>query len=161
MRIPAMQRIDTSRSRSLLSLELALALALALAVLLPSPQASAAEDAGLGRLFLTPQQRQDLERRRATNVNVVQTPTATVTAESLITINGRVTRSGGKSTTWINGQAQNDMPAGRDPAVVSLPPGEGEKPITLRIGQTLDKGKGEILDGLNGGEARSSPRRGK
>lgn len=157
MKSPAMKRIDTLRGRDLRMLSKALVLALA--GLLPSQQASAAEDAELGRLFLTPQQRQDLERRRATNV--VQTPTATVTAENLITINGRVTRSGGKGTTWINGQAQNDMPAGKDSSAVSLSPGEGEQAITLRIGQTLDKGKGEILDGLNGGEVRTSPRRGK
>jgi len=159
MKSPAMERIDTLRGGDLRMLSKALALVLALAAISPSPQAWAAEDAGLGRLFLTPQQREDLERRRATNV--VQAPTATVTTESLITINGRVTRSGGKGTTWINGQAQNDMPAGRDSAAVSLPIGEGEQAVTLRIGQTLDKGRGEIVDGLNGGEVKANPRRGK
>lgn len=126
--------------------------------LLPASRAFGADE--LGRLFLTPQQRLDLERRRASNVPAVAAAAA-VTTESLITINGHVRRSGGNSTTWINGQAQNDLPKTADPATVSLSPGEGEASISLRVGQTLDKGKGEVRDGLNGGDVKAPPPRKK
>ena len=130
--------------------------ALLLAVaLLPFSGARSAED--LGRLFLTPQQRQELERRRVTNAPAAAA--AAVTLESLITINGQVSRAGGQNTTWVNGQPQTDLPAQRDPATVSLSPGEGEAAISLRVGQTLDRGKGEVLDGLNGGEVKAAARR--
>ena len=148
---PALVRHAKTRSRPL-------ALLLAVATLLPAGFAQGAED--LGRLFLTPQQRQDLDRRRASNVPAVAAA-ASVTTESLITINGQVRRSGGNTTTWINGQAQNDLHKSGDPATVSLSPGEGEPTISLRVGQTLDKGKGEVRDGLNGGEVKAPPRRGK
>ena len=130
---------------------------LATMALLAAIPALGAED--LGRLFLTPQQRADLERRRASNVPAVAAVAAAVTTESLITVNGHVRRSGGNTTTWINGQAQNDMPKTADPATVSLSAGEGEASISLRVGQTLDKGKGEVRDGLNGGEVKAPPRR--
>lgn len=148
---------NSSVSRTGLCAAALLALMLAAGASVSRP-AQSAED--LGRLFLTPQQRQELERRRATNTQT-QAAAATVTSESLITINGHVSRSSGKSTTWINGQVQVDMPRGRDPATVTLSPGENEPEITLRVGQTLDKGKGEVRDGLNGGEVKASPRRGK
>ena len=53
-----------------------------------------AAGADLGRLFFTPQQRDELDRRRATNA--VET---VVEVERLVTVNGRVSRSSGKTTT--------------------------------------------------------------
>ena len=129
---------------------------LATTALLAATPALGAEE--LNRLFLTPQQRADLERRRASNVPAVAAAVA-VTVETLITVNGHVRRSGGSTTTWINGQAQTDLPKTADPATVSLSPAEGEASISLRVGQTLDKGKGEVRDGLNGGEVKAPPRR--
>ena len=117
-------------SRSGLCAAALAALVLAAGISVSRPAAGAEE---LGRLFLTPQQRQELERRRATNT---QAAAAAVTSENLITINGRVSRSSGKSTTWINGQPQDDMPQGRDPTTVKLSPGENEPDISLRVGQT-------------------------
>jgi hypothetical protein len=70
-------------------------LALVSALLGAMPCASAQD---LGRIFFTPQQRQDLDRRR--NLNVTESE---VIVESLVTVNGHVARSSGKSTTWING----------------------------------------------------------
>ena len=51
----------------------------------------------LGRLFFTPQQRQDLDRRRQANI---QESAATV--NSTLTVNGQVSRSRGKNTVWIS-----------------------------------------------------------
>ena len=119
------------------------ALALAAAAgLLPAP--ATADD--LGRLFFTPQQRQDLDRRRASNVQEKE-----VVVESTVTVNGHVTRSSGKTTTWVNGVPQYDTYSGRDPSRVHLEDG------TLKIGQTRDRTRGEVKDGLQGGTVRVNP----
>ena len=102
----------------------------------------------LGRLFFTPQQRDDLDRRRATNAQAVA---ATVTVEDRVTVNGRVTRSGGPSTTWINGQPQENLPRSTNPTVVTLPQGENQPSVSLKVGETMDRVKGERQDGLGGG----------
>ena len=80
-------------------------------VCLAVPAAAAAEE--LGRLFLTPQQRQDLDRRRASNRAEEEAPQI---KEGPLRLDGHVQRSSGKTTTWINGVPQYDNPAGRDPA---------------------------------------------
>lgn len=95
----------------------------------------------LGRLFFTQQQRQDLDRRRQANIQE-----ATVVVESLVTVNGQVSRASGKSTTWINGAPQTSTRRPHDPARVTLPGAEGEPSVTVKIGQTLDKVRGEIKD---------------
>jgi hypothetical protein len=119
----------------------AAALVLAAAAL-PTP--SGADE--LGRLFFTPEQRLEMDRRRDTNSQA-----ATVTASDQITVNGRVTRSSGRSTTWINGTPQNDLPGSRDAGRIGLR-GEGESASTqLRVGETLDRTNGEKSDGLGGG----------
>ena len=95
----------------------------------------------LGRLFFTEQQRQDLDRRRQANIQETA-----VVVESTVTINGQVSRSSGRSTTWINGVPQESARKPLDPARVTLPGGEGAPSVTLKIGQTLDKVRGEIRD---------------
>ena len=113
-----------------------------------SPGLTQAEE--LGRLFFTPQQRQDLDRRRSTNAVA-----ATVTAVDQVTINGQVSRSGGKSTTWINGAPQDDIRSAkdhRDPTRVTVKQGEDSPEASLRVGETLDRVRGETRDGLDGGK---------
>lgn len=101
----------------------------------------------LGRLFFTPQQRQELDRRREANIQ----ESATTTVDSAMTINGHVARSSGKTTTWINGVPQYDSVRTRDPAKITVGGSEGDPPVELRIGQTLDKTRGEVKDELGGG----------
>ncbi len=100
----------------------------------------------LGRLFFTEQQRQDLDRRRQANIR----ETAAV-VESTVTVNGQVSRSSGRSTTWINGVPQESTRKPLDPARVTLPGGEGAPSVNLKIGQTLDKARGEVRDPVGGG----------
>jgi hypothetical protein len=113
------------------------------------PAASAAE---LGRLFLTPQQRQDLDRRRVTNR--VEEDAPPQVKEGPLTLNGHVQRSGGRNTTWINGQPSFDSHSSRDPAQVTVVPNEGEAGVRLRIGETLDRNSGQIRGALRDGEIR-------
>lgn len=109
--------------------------------------------AELGRLFFSPQQRQDLDRRRATNAQAA----AVITADDLVTVNGHVSRStGGKTTTWINGVPQDDQHranAGR----VTIKQGDETPTITLKVGETMDRIKGETRDRLDGGTVSVRP----
>jgi len=106
----------------------------------------------LGRLFFTPQQRQDLDRRRQANI---QESAATV--NSLVTVNGQVSRSNGKNTVWINGAPQETSRRPADPSRVSVQGGEGEPSINLKIGQTLDRVRGEVKDPAGGGDTVVAP----
>ncbi len=114
---------------------------------LAAPAAAAAEE--LGRLFFTPQQRQDLDRRRATNRAEEEAPQI---KEGPLTLEGHVQRSSGKTAVWINGVPQYDSHAGRDPARVTVVPNQGEPGVSLKIGQIYERMSGEVRDKLNGGE---------
>lgn len=111
-----------------------------------TPAAAAAEE--LGRLFFTPQQRQDLDRRRATNRVEEETPQI---KEGPLTLEGHIQRSGGKAVTWINGVPQYDSRPSRDPAQVTVVPNEGEPGVSLKIGQIYERTSGTVRDGLDGG----------
>ena len=120
---------------------------LALALLcLCAPAATSAEE--LGRLFFTPQQRQDLDRRRVTNRAEEEAPQI---KEGPLTLEGHVQRSGGKAVTWINGVPQYDQPSSRDPSRVTVVPNEGEPGVSLKIGQTYERTSGDVRDRLDGG----------
>ena len=125
-----------------------------LAAVLRAPPAGAAED--LGRLFFTPQQRQDLDRRRAANAQ----ESAAIVQESTLTLQGQVSRSGGKTTTWINGVPQQDTHGTSDPARARIRTGEDEPEVTLKVGETRDLVRGETRDGLAGGKIKVNPRTG-
>jgi hypothetical protein len=95
-----------------------------------------------------PQQRQELDRRRQANI---QEAAAAVT-ESLVTVNGQVSRSSGRTTVWLNGVPQDGTRKPQDPARVALPGAEGQPSVSLKIGQTLDKVRGEVRDPVAGGK---------
>ena len=142
-----MNKTSTSKKRALVIVSLLSAVAAGT----PSP---AAAYENLGRLFFTPQQRQDLNHRRQANVQE-----AGVTAENKVTVNGQVSRSSGRTTTWLNGVPQESVRQPRDPARVTLPGGEGESSVTLKIGQTLDKIRGEVKDPVGSGSIVVPPER--
>lgn len=114
---------------------------LALLAATPAP----AED--LGRLFFTPRERQELDRRRLSKA-VEAPPAAAPVDASSVTINGHVSQSSGKTTTWINGVPQYDTHKSRQPNQVLLEDG------ALKIGETRDRARGEVSDNLKGGEVR-------
>ena len=116
------------------------------ALLLGVATGHVAAQENLGRLFFTEQQRLDLDRRRQANIQETA-----VVVESTVTVNGQVSRSSGRSTTWINGVPQESARKPLDPARVTLPGGEGAPSVSLKIGQTLDKVRGEIRDPVAGG----------
>lgn len=101
-------------------------LALALFAL---PAAQAGE---LGRLFYTPQQRQQLEYQEASDSK------ADGGGRGYLIVNGVVQKQGGKRTVWINGVPQT-VERGNDETPASVPvavPGKSS-PVQLRVGQRL------------------------
>lgn len=119
-----------------------------------SPLVNAEE--ALGRLFLTPERRQILDRQRQLNVQDKQQ----INEDPTLTINGVVTRSSGKRTTWINGTAQNEnevrggvsvTPDGKESGKVVVQANDSPK-TEARVGETVNRNTGEARDLLGGGE---------
>lgn len=126
------------------------ALILAMAMTFFAP----AEAQELGRLFFTPEQRAALDARR--RARVPDTPAVAVVASPTTRVDGFVRRSGGPSTVWVNGEPLGehgpDAPrivrgATSDPRV-SVPVGDAGVRFSLKPGQVLDRGNGEIRDVL-------------
>ena len=129
--------------------------------------AGGAQAQELGRLFFTPEQRAALDARR--KARVPDKPAATPVTESPVTrVNGAVQRGSGKSTVWVNGEMiAEDLqpegarvtPRGPKPASVSIPEGENAPRRELRVGESLDRGSGEVRDVIGEGEIKIGPRR--
>ena len=129
--------------------------------------AAGAQAQELGRLFFTPDQRTALDARR--KARVPDKPAAAPVTESPLTrVDGAVRRAGGKSTVWVNGEAIPEgaqpgsaqvTPKASSPARVSIPAGEGAQRFDLRVGESLDRGSGEVRDVIGEGEIRIGPRR--
>ena len=118
----------------------------------------------LGRLFLTPDQRAQLEIVRAQRdrrlpvtleAEAAPAPAPVAQGPEVVTYNGVVRRSDGKSTVWINGKPVNErnrigsesevsvLGVQRDGAVsVSIP--QADRRASLKVGQSLEVTSGVI-----------------
>lgn len=114
----------------------------------------------LGRLFLTPERRQQLERQREYNIQEQKTLEG-----STVKLDGVVVRSSGRKTVWINGHQQHDnhndlgvaaSVSPRTPGVANIVDGGG-KTVRLRVGQEVNRATQEIHDGLDGGRITVTP----
>ena len=131
------------------------------------PAVVAAQEAGLGRLFFTPEQRAALDARR--KAKVPNKPATTPAVQSPVTrVDGAVRRTDGRSTVWVNGEAIPDgapaagarlVPQGPRQGRVSLPTGENEQRLDLRVGESVDRGTGQVRDVIGDGEIRIGSRR--
>ena len=109
----------------------------------------------LGRLFFTPDQRAALDARR--KARVPDKPAAVVVASPTTRVDGYVKRGGGRSTVWVNGESLPEGPSEArigDGERVSIPLGEAGRRATLRPGEVLDRGTGEVRDVIGDGEIR-------
>lgn len=116
--------------------------------------AAEAEEA-LGRLFFTPERRLQLDRQRQFNIKEEKQ----VNEDPSLTINGVVTRSSGKRTSWVNGAAQNEnetpggltvLPQGRNPGKVVVQASDAPAANAL-VGETVNRNTGEARNLLNDG----------
>ncbi len=115
----------------------------------------------LGRLFLTPEQRTTLDARR--KARIPDKPVTTVIDSPVTRLDGFVSRGGGKSTVWVNGEP---VPEGSQPEGLRVQPkrsesgrvtvniGETENQVDLKIGQSFDRSTGEVRDSLDGGDVK-------
>ena len=126
-----------------------------------SPKLVAEEE--LGRLFFTPERRQNLDRQRLLNIQEKQE----IPEEPTFTINGLVTRSSGKRTVWINGVSQNEnethsgvsvTPKRREPGKVVVQAAESPAG-NAKVGDTVNRNTGESTDLLGGGSITQTPPR--
>jgi len=127
-------------------------LALLLALVLHGESCIAEE---LGRLFFTPEQRQALDARR--RARLPDRPSAPTAVSPTTRLDGYVRRGNGKSTVWVNGEplpesAPEAPRIGANRATVNV--GESGARATLKPGETLDRGTGEVKDVLGNGEIR-------
>jgi hypothetical protein len=134
----------------------ALALPALTALLLLAPPAAAQE---LGRLFFTPEQRSGLDARR--KARVPDKPAAATVASPTTRMDGFVRRSGGPTTVWVNGDSvpenSPEAPRLQQGGGVSINVGESGRRQSLRPGETLDRGNGEVRDLIGDGEIRIRP----
>lgn len=98
-------------------------------ILLTSPGTHAAE---LGRLFFTPQEREQLELQGAVkSQGTVQRDT--------FTVNGMLQKSGGKRIYWINGEQQEAVASpDKAPASVRVTLPGNSQPVELKVGQRIE-----------------------
>jgi hypothetical protein len=115
-----------------------------------------------GRLFFSPAQRAQLDAVRAKrDRRLPMTETADTTESSLpsvpqgpdvVTYNGVVRRSDGKSTVWINGKPMTERTQGSDVSVlgvrrdgaVSVAVPQADRSASLRVGQSMEVMSGTI-----------------
>jgi hypothetical protein len=122
----------------------------------------------LGRLFFTPEQRAALDARR--KARIPDKPAAVVVESPVTRLDGFVSRGGGRSTVWVNGEP---VPEGTNPEGLRVRPrrsdsgrvtvdiGETDSQVDLKIGQSFDRASGEVKDSLDGGEIKVNPPSGR
>lgn len=136
-----------------------------LALLLP---ASAQAEDRMGRLFMTPAERSNLDYLRKSSKPPEkilpagnEEPSSEVTEETvvapppMVTVQGFVKRSDGKGTVWVNRQPVQEKTATGEFAVGKLAPKGNRvevkltgssKPVSLKAGQTYDPASGLVVD---------------
>lgn len=124
----------------------------------------------LGRLFFTPEERAAMDKERL--LAGLPTPRTADIAPSMenVTFNGYVKRSSGASTVWLNGTQHPDRrnrigvtEKNHAPGEIAVKLPDSSRVYSLKVGQTLIPGNGEIREGYNqivatpaGSEARAT-----
>jgi hypothetical protein len=86
----------------------------------------------LGRLFYTPEQRQQLESHEAS------TSSEDGGRHNFIVVNGIVQKHGGNRIVWINGEQQTASQGNdKTPSSVSVTVPGKSRPVQLKVGQRL------------------------
>lgn len=111
--------------------------------------AAPTENSSLGKLFLTPEKRQTLDRQRLHNIRTSQDNDG-----DTLQLNGIVQRSSGRHSAWINQRMQHDSSNGspvsvtinrNSPAQAGLQ-GSETVPVRLRVGESLNRSTQERKD---------------
>ncbi len=134
--------------------------ATAVALLIVSSSACSAPDVitevrPIKRLFFTAEARTALDRQRLQNIQQMRSLQG-----SSLRLDGMVQRSSGKSTVWINGQAQNENEgtgsgvtvklSSKSPGSAQIAPGD-DTPTQLKVGESINRATGEHNTRLGSG----------
>jgi hypothetical protein len=125
-----------------------------------------AQDASLGRLFLTPEQRVALDNARRNRIRAEALAAAAVQKPKIpparsVVINGVVKRSDGESIVWVNGRPTDGETqdgirvaplAGSRSSIVVREPEKGRE-VRLKVGQRADLLTGRIEEAYVGRRA--------
>lgn len=122
------------------------------------PPAFAADEV-LGRLFFSADRRATLDRLRASNIEEQQ-----VSQLDVLTVDGLVRRSSGRSTAWVNGVpitekgqgGLNALPDPRHSGVVRVVP-QDQPGASITVGTGINRSTGERLDPMSGGFVGKGP----
>ncbi|MGB8518321.1 MAG: hypothetical protein WCD45_10595 [Gallionella sp.] len=98
---------------------------LAIALLILSSQSHAET---LGRLFFTPQQREQIDVQELQNQQQ---------HSSTLTVNGIVQKHGGARIVWLNGVAQPSVSAQENSASVTLSLPNKNHAVTIKVGERI------------------------
>jgi hypothetical protein len=126
-------------------------------IVLTSP--AFAQDASLGRLFLTPEQRAALDNARRNKIRAETVAGAVVKrpkppAARSVLINGVVKRSDGETIVWVNGKpVEGETPDGMqfqvgpqgENSVLVREPDNGRR-VEIKVGQQVDLVTGRVKD---------------
>lgn len=118
-----------------------------------------AQDAPLGRLFLTPEQRAALDHARRNKIRAETVAAAVVKqpkppAARSVLINGVVKRSDGETIVWVNGKpVEGETPDGMkfqvgpqgESSVMVREPDHGRR-VEIKVGQQVDLVTGRVKD---------------
>lgn len=127
---------------------------------------------GLGRLFFTPEERRTLNEMRNDDVEPqaaakpAQGETVAAPVVDVISFDGKVERSGGGSTIWVNGRpvlagnrtiegigVHSSRGTSGETRFVLPPSDSGETDFSLKVGQKIAVQSGKVLDSY---EARAA-----
>jgi hypothetical protein len=130
-------------------------IALTCALLLIADPVAAAEP--LGRLFFTPAQRSSLDvarnQKTRTTVDTEGTDEPAAPTPEVLTYEGMVRRSDGKTTVWINNRALHEKEAVGGTSIVNRPRSDGSirlqipqsgRAVDLKVGQSVELLSGSI-----------------
>ena len=138
-----------------------LAAALVPLLLLASAVPPAQAEEALGRLFFTPERRQQLDRQRELNALSQQE----AQEDPTLRIDGVVTRSSGRRTVWINGVAHQETggpgdlavtPHRKDPSRVLVQPSQSPA-VNASVGETIKRNTGETEKIIGNGKIIPNP----
>ena len=124
------------------------------AIMLLTPLVASGADT-LGRLFFTPDQRTQLDTLRTRKVVAAQTKEEP--APEIVTYNGIVRRSDGKTTVWVNNQSLSEADLRDKPAIAGKVSRDGQivlqaaQPGTtaktqLKVGQSAELLSGQVAE---------------
>ena len=107
-------------------------LLLSIVMLLGSSCITTAHADPLGRLFFTPEQRNQLDREHARNA------VADGRTSSVLTVNGIVQKQGGARTVWINGVPQSTANnSERSPTTQTVTVPGKSRPMKVKVGEII------------------------